>query len=373
MLFLNLLLVALIAAFLVLLFWNIEARYYIESPCVKFYGDRNLDINLYPGDFESVFLFSVDDLSWETEADDLQNILDLLKKHKVKGTFFTIPLFKGLNSPLLSEHISKITLDGHEVAQHGLTHTRSRYHWVPYLSTFEFKGLDIEEQKERIRSGKVLLESYGVSITGFRTPHFSSNTSTIGLLIKEGFSYLSDVRIRPEGKITNKRYLGVVYGSIYYPYYWEDFKGQILIIPANGDYAWDLGKAMKKPDLFLAKKRFNRYYDNHGVFCLLTHLHPLALSRSGGLKFIDSFLKHVGEEDIWKPTMTEFAAWWKARCNLEVQITDGQMLRINLKLPRGMKMENLKLDIKSQKNYKIVFNGRTLKEGKGIESVYLKI
>src|SRR3990172_3760031 len=359
--------------FILLIFWNIEARYYIESPSVKFLENPYVKVGLYPGDAEAVFLFSADDLNGETPKEDLEKILGLLDRHNVKGTFFAIPLFKGKDSPELAEHIKAVASRGHEIAQHGLTHTRSKYARIPYLRTFEFRGLTYEEQLERVRKGKKILESHNIKVSGFRTPNFSSNTDTLEILIKEGFSYVSDVRIRPEGKITNKRLLGAIYGSIYYPYFWETEDGRCLIIATNGDYTWDMGEAVGKRDLFIAKRRFNRYYENQGVFCLLTHLHPQALSRGRSLRFLDSFLKHASFEDVWMPTMAEFTRWWIGRCALDVEINEAEFLEVKLKLADGLVLKGLSIEIKEPMNYRVIYKGKVLKEGMGEETVQLDL
>ncbi|RMF90327.1 MAG: DUF2334 domain-containing protein [Methanobacteriota archaeon] len=371
---LNLLLLLLSAGLLALLLWNIEARYYIEGPCVRFTEDRYVKVGLYPGDAEAVFLFSADDLSADTDDRCLSQVLSLLEKHGVKGTFFTIPRVNGDEAAAsLAKQIQRVLSKGHEVAQHGFSHRRRRHAWIPFFGSYEFRGLGYEEQLKRVRMGKEILESLNATVQGFRTPHFSSSPATLDILIKEGFQYVSDVRIHPEGKITNKRLLGVVYGSIYYPYFWETGHGRCLIIPTNGDYTWNINRVIRRPDLFLAKKRFNRYYEHRGVFCLLTHLHPLALEKDRGLRFLDSLLHHVTGEDVWAPTMAEFTRWWAARCSLHVKTEIDGELCIMLSTPDGKALDGLRLEIKHQGPYRILHNGKEVARGAGEDVVHLSL
>ncbi|GBE17609.1 polysaccharide deacetylase [archaeon BMS3Abin16] len=365
-----LLLAAVILVFAALVFWNIDSRYYFGLPEVRFQGNRHLSVGMYPEGFKSVFLFSCDDLSAKTDKEDLSTLLRTLDRHGVKGTFFTIPLLDGKHQ-VSQELFEPAVKGGHEIAQHGLTH-QWKTSRMPILGSREFKGLNYGEQEYRISEGKAILGSLNLHPLGFRTAHFSSNEGTLELLAKEDFLYNSDVRIRPEGKITNKRFLGIVYGSIYFPYFWDTPFGRILIIPANGDYMWSLKTAvMERSALRAAKNRFNKFYDKGGVFCLLTHLHPQALPGKRGMRFLDSFLTHVKERDVWTPTMIEFARWWNARHTLKVltYIRRGTLI-IKLERPSKYPLKGLVLDIKDSREYEVSYDGR-IKSGTGPEKIVI--
>jgi len=370
----NLIFLVLFFLFLVFLviFWNKEYRYYIGSPQVNFIENDYLKIGLYPGDFRAVFLLSIDDLHGKTKEKDFLKVLNALEKHGVKATFFTIPLFRE-KYEIQEERVKKIVEKGHEVALHGFSHRLKKKIKLPWEVTCEFKSLGYEEQEKKIKEGKKIFEKLGVAVHGFRTPHFSSSYDTPEILAKQGFQYFSDVRIWPEGKITNKRFLGALYGSVYYPYFWSTVYGEILIIPTNGDYVWDITRIIKKPDFFSAKKRFMSYYEANGVFCLLTHIHRMGINSRRGMSFLEKFLKEMKAKEVWNPAMKEFAAWWGARAKLNVKTAvEGNLLKIYLEKPLAP-LNNLRFEIKHKGNYEIYLKEQMIKSGKSPEKIYLNI
>lgn len=361
-------------AVLLILFWNKEYRYYIGSPEAEFIENEHLKVSLYPGNFKAVFLLSIDDLHGKTKEKDVMKILALLDKYSAKATFFAIPLFKE-KYEIREESIKKIIERGHEIAQHGFSHKLKKKIKFPWEITCEFKSLGYEEQEQRIKNGKKILEKFGTAIAGFRTPHFSSSYETPEILAKEDFLYFSDVRIWPEGKITNKRFLGALYGSVYYPYFWSTAYGEMLIIPTNGDYIWDITRIMKKPDIFSAKKRFESYCAANGVFCLLAHIHRMGANSRRGISFLEKFLRGIDNKEIWNPTMKEFALWWSSRAKLGIDTkVAGNLLKIYLKKnPQAPALPNLKFEIKHKGNYEIYLENGIIKSGKAPERVYLNI
>jgi peptidoglycan/xylan/chitin deacetylase (PgdA/CDA1 family) len=365
-----LLLASLIVLIVFLIFWNIDARYYFGLPDLKFREDENVNVGMYPDGFKTAFLFSCDDLSAKTDKKNLVTLLETLDKYHVKGTFFTIPRLEG-KYPIKKDLVETVLRRGHEIAQHGFTHHWKRNSKLPIISSLEFRGLNNNEQEQRISEGKKILN---LNPLGFRTSHFSSNEGTLELLTKDDFLYNSDVRIRPEGKITNKRFLGIVYGSIYFPYFWTTRFGRILIIPANGDYTWSLKTDfMEKSALIAARNRFNKFYNKGGVFCLLTHLHPRALPGKRGMSFLDSFLQHVTEKGGWAPTMLDFAKWWSARQSLKVvtYIRRGTLV-VKLEKPSKYPLKGLILSIKVGKEYEILYDGK-IKSGIGPEKITIDV
>ena len=362
--------------FLFLVKWAFEYRYFIEPPRVNFIENEHIRINLYPDNYRAAFLFSVDDLHEKVSDNALGEILSLLDETKIKATFFVIPFFRE-KYMISREKLEKIAEKGHEIAQHGYSHRIKKKVAMPWNITSEFKALSYEEQERRIKKGKEILEKLGFSAYGFRTPHFSSNFETIELLAKHNFAYVSDVRIWPEGKITNKRFLGIVYGSIYYPYFMETKYGEILMIPTHGDYVWDITRIIKKPDLFSAKKRLHKYYEANGVFCLLTHVHKMGLNSKNGINFVKNLANEVNTKEFWKTTMKELAFWWIARAKLKVR-TERKENKLIVYLERGDKLknytlENLCIEIKESAPYEIYFKNKKIKQGKNAEKVYVSI
>lgn len=107
-------------------------------------------------------------------------ILDLLDKHNVKGTFFTL----GWVAEKCPGLVKAIYDRGHEVACHSYNH-RLIYDMTP------------EEFREDTRKAKAILEDItGSRVMGYRAPSYSivkSSLWAIDILIEEGFRYDSSI------------------------------------------------------------------------------------------------------------------------------------------------------------------------------------
>lgn len=101
-------------------------------------------------------------------TEGLIKVLDLLKKHRLRATFFSTVTF-ALASPAI---IERIINEGHELASHGCSH-----------SSFQLK--DLKESKETLEklSGKL--------INGFRMPRMMSIDETE--LFLAGYTYNSSL------------------------------------------------------------------------------------------------------------------------------------------------------------------------------------
>ena len=104
----------------------------------------------------------------EVSSGGLIKILNLLKKHGVKATFFTTGNFAKINPDL----VLKIAEDGHEIACHGVDH-------------FKPKKSDIEESK------KVIEKVSKTKVFGYRQPRMFK--ISYGDLKNNGYKYDSSV------------------------------------------------------------------------------------------------------------------------------------------------------------------------------------
>lgn len=109
-----------------------------------------------------------------------RKILDLFEKYKVKGTFFTL----GWVCERYPSLIREIHKAGHEVASHSIGH-----HRVTDLSRNEFVE-DINNSK------KLLEDTIGAAVIGYRAPSFSigeNNIWTLDCLKEAGYLYSSSI------------------------------------------------------------------------------------------------------------------------------------------------------------------------------------
>ncbi len=114
-------------------------------------------------------------------SDSVPIILDLLRKHRVKGTFFIL----GEVASKFPEIVREIDREGHELGCHGMSHQP--------LEKIGEDGLRKELQDFQNIMRKILGD---VKIKGFRAPTFSLNQNTkwaLPLLQEFGYSYDSSI------------------------------------------------------------------------------------------------------------------------------------------------------------------------------------
>jgi polysaccharide deacetylase family protein (PEP-CTERM system associated) len=132
----------------------------------------------------SAFEGSVPRSAWETLPSRVEGsvygILDLLARHRARGTFFTL----GWVAERHPKMIKRIADAGHEVASHGWDHVRVT-HQTP------------EEFRVSVRRTKDCLEQLaGASVLGFRAPSFSivpGREWALDILREEGYRYDSSL------------------------------------------------------------------------------------------------------------------------------------------------------------------------------------
>jgi polysaccharide deacetylase family protein (PEP-CTERM system associated) len=113
-------------------------------------------------------------------ARNVGRLLDLLARHEVLGTFFTL----GWVAERQPEMVKAIAAAGHEVASHGYDHRR-----VPEQTPEAFR--------DSVRRTKALLEDLvGRPCLGFRAPSYSIVTGcewALDVLLEEGYRYDSSL------------------------------------------------------------------------------------------------------------------------------------------------------------------------------------
>lgn len=103
-------------------------------------------------------------------------ILEILRRHSVRGTFF-IP---GLVAEWHPAMVSEILDQGHEIAHHGYLHRNPG-------------ELDEAGEAEELDRGLQALAQFGVKPHGYRAPMWDLSERTLGMLSKRGVVYDSSL------------------------------------------------------------------------------------------------------------------------------------------------------------------------------------
>jgi peptidoglycan/xylan/chitin deacetylase (PgdA/CDA1 family) len=103
-------------------------------------------------------------------------ILDLLKKHEIRGTFFTC----GWVAEKYPESVNQIIDNGHELGSHGYLHE-----YLDQLSIYQ-------ETIVMEKTHKILCE-FSNEILGFRAPYWQLSPNTLKLIADAGYIYDSSL------------------------------------------------------------------------------------------------------------------------------------------------------------------------------------
>lgn len=164
--------------------------------------------------------FTVDDVGYEgysTEA-HLENVLAFCQQQGLKATLFVVPRCQGREIGERPEYVRllmRAAAAGHELAQHGLDHTRFETGIPPamvlelphegpareYLASHRTEidaALQVEPLRQRLREGRRILEqAFGVPIRGFRAPCLSTCPNLFTALAAEGYAFDSSTCLQP--------------------------------------------------------------------------------------------------------------------------------------------------------------------------------
>jgi polysaccharide deacetylase family protein (PEP-CTERM system associated) len=130
--------------------------------------------------------------NWHGYADRIvpavHNVLDILQRHKVRGTFFVLGYVAEHHSGLIRE----IHAAGHEIASHGFDHQ------FVYLQTVEQFRADVS------RSISLIESVIHQPVVGYRAPYFSvTRSSSWALTVLRELGIIYDSSIFP---VLNHRY-----------------------------------------------------------------------------------------------------------------------------------------------------------------------
>lgn len=164
--------------------------------------------------------FTVDDVGYEgySSEEHLADLLAFCGRLGLQATLFVVPRCNGVeiaDRPGYVRLLREAVAAGHEVAQHGLDHTRfetgippamilelphegpAREHLASHRAEID-AALAVEALRRRLRQGRQILErALGGPVRGFRAPCLSTCPNLFTALAAEGYAYDSSKCLQP--------------------------------------------------------------------------------------------------------------------------------------------------------------------------------
>lgn len=142
-----------------------------------------------------------DDVCPTMDAEQFERAFALMERYGIKPLIGVIPDNKDpeqeISPPRADfwDFIKKLQNKGYDIAMHGCIHVYDMD--VPKTlicgkKHSEFAGHSYQEQYEKIRKGKEILQSHGIFTDTFFAPAHSYDKNTLKALSANGFRYLSD-------------------------------------------------------------------------------------------------------------------------------------------------------------------------------------
>ena len=215
---------------------------------------------------------------WYGPRVGLPLILDLLRRHGLKATFF-VP---GVIAEAYESRIREILGEGHELGLHGYTHTAPA-------------RLTAVEERAELGRARASLAKIGAHSTGYRAPHGDVSESTVEILDESGIEYASQ------------------FVDDIWPY---RHSGRRLIeLPLNpllNDWPHFSGTAGRNiraaHEVFaLWKEEFDALRDAGA--CVILTMHPQVIGRPSRVKMLDRLIEYIrSTEGVWVATCAHLAA-----------------------------------------------------------------
>lgn len=246
------------------------------------------------------FCVSSDDIGldgYSTPA-HLKTLLDFWDEQGLKGTLFVVPRSNGKELGTVKDYVDLLkhaAKNGHEIAQHGLDHTRFQTGIPPkmvldlshegpareYLAKNRTEieaALSVKNIRKDLVFGKRILESaIGTSVHGFRAPCLSTCDNLFNALEAEGYQYDSshvfqeaawDLINNPGKKVKpleiNKDRFDAFQVS-----------GNTRTLPIAAEYTWYLKRGDYEAFLNLAKHDFDSCLAAGIPFVPVCHVSPI--------------------------------------------------------------------------------------------------
>lgn len=270
---------------------------------------------------KAYFCFTVDDVGYEgySSEDHLLRLLEFCGSEGLKATLFTVPLAQEIPltaRPGYVEILHQAVGNGHEVAQHGLRHTRfetgippamilNMSHEGPAREELRNRRAEIEQShrldaiRQTLRQGRDLMtEALGFAPAGFRAPCLAICDNLFTALAQEGYSYDSSIHLQPAGwdllndvpQPAPTPITGQTWQNLQHP-------SGVPELPLTAEYTWYLTQDRFDDTLALAKHDFDACLQSGIPFVPLCHVSPIQEGDTAcGFEFYQRLLEHAQQQ-----------------------------------------------------------------------------
>ena len=248
--------------------------------------------------------FTCDDVSPETNAQKLRELLKTIDRFHVKATFFVIPKSHAQwnSNRILAEILKGAQANGHEIALHGLSHYPLET-WNPFTPY----GPSYSEIRKRVLTGlQIVKEKLDAKPRGFRAPYHQVSRSLLQALIDFDFLYDSSKISLQEAVLSYVPPLRVLWYSrrrrfsesqAFHP-----MDSRMWEIPITHEFTWH----SLKLEVNLFRRFFREDPSQSTAGCLVINSHMNALTR-WGLSILKELFAYIKRKNMINLTLQEMA------------------------------------------------------------------
>lgn len=214
----------------------------------------------------------------------IPRILRLLKSHGILATF----MVPGMIGELFPNTVIDIHNDGHEIGNHGYSHT--------HPEKFETRA---QEAEEYVKTNEILNNLTGTYPKGFRSPAWEFSKHTADILEDLGMVYSSNM-MHTE-RIHTLEVFGEKKDLVEIPIHWAMDDAAFWLYSSKL-----LGKAMQPLDSVESfwKAQFDALYeefmtiDGREDTCYVLTLHPQVIGLPARMKLLERIIEHIKQYDV---------------------------------------------------------------------------
>jgi peptidoglycan-N-acetylglucosamine deacetylase len=253
----------------------------------------------------------------EFAAVAVPRILDLLDRHGIKATFF-VPGHTALAYP---NQVRDIQDRGHEIGHHGWVHEAAA-------------AFDDATQREIFAKGfDALAKVTGERPVGYRSPNGSYNSTSIDILLENGFLYDSHfsasdfhpyyLRQGDTWSATEEYEFGTTVDLLELPFAWhmDDF----VHFEFYGGFSTALNPPSAVREVWQGEFDYAYLHEPGGVVVIC--MHPEVIGRGSRIMMLDSLISHMASRPgVRFERMRDYAEQWRNDNSVETWLASDSPL-----------------------------------------------